>query len=53
MTPLGAELGLKTGDAGVIGGYHSGLVVGLLLVNMQYADILYAEYLSLTSKLTI
>ena len=38
MTPLGAELGVRTGDAGVIGGFNSGPVVVLVLVNMQYAD---------------
>ena len=38
MTPLGAELSVRTGDAGVIGGLSSGLVVVLLLVYMQYAD---------------
>ena len=45
----------------MIGGFSSGLVVVLLLVNMQYADkkghwgsmcgLLYAGYQSLTSKL--
>ena len=63
MTPLGAELGVRTGDVGLIGGFNSGLVVVLLLVNMQYADkkghwgsmcgLSYAGYLCLTSMLTI
>ena len=40
MTPLGAELSscVRTGYAGMIGGFNSGLVIVLLLVNMQYVD---------------